>query len=74
MTAYRYPWQNGYVEIVIGNINKECLEHVIILNESIRIGVKTDSLRIHYWFEQNKEQGQVTVVKQWLSEMSITTT
>jgi hypothetical protein len=51
MTAYRYPWQNGYVEIVIGNINKECLEHVIILNESIRIGVKTDSLRIHYWFE-----------------------
>jgi transposase InsO family protein len=33
-TAYRSPWQNGYVERVIGSIKRECLDHVIILNEN----------------------------------------
>ncbi len=27
------PWQNGHVERVIGSIRRECLDHVIILNE-----------------------------------------
>lgn len=31
-SAYRCPWQNGYVERVIGTIRRECLDHVIILN------------------------------------------
>ena len=26
------PWQNGYVERLIGSIRRECLDHVIILN------------------------------------------
>ena len=26
------PWQNPYVERVIGSIRRECLDHVIILN------------------------------------------
>ncbi|MGE5681049.1 MAG: integrase core domain-containing protein [Bacillota bacterium] len=34
VTSYRSPWQNGYVERVIGSIKRECLDHVIILNES----------------------------------------
>jgi hypothetical protein len=34
VTAYRSPWQNGYVEQVIGSIKRECLDHVIILNEN----------------------------------------
>ncbi|MGQ0742104.1 MAG: integrase core domain-containing protein [Alphaproteobacteria bacterium] len=25
------PWQNGYVERVIGSIRRECLDHVLIL-------------------------------------------
>lgn len=33
-TAYRTPWQNGYVERIIGSIKRECLDHVIILNEN----------------------------------------
>ncbi|MBL7110183.1 MAG: DDE-type integrase/transposase/recombinase [Candidatus Marinimicrobia bacterium] len=33
-TAYRSPWQNGYVERVIGSIKRECLDHVIIMNET----------------------------------------
>ena len=32
-TAYRSPWQNAYVERVIGSIRRECLDHVIIMNE-----------------------------------------
>ena len=27
------PWQNPYVERVIGSIRRECLDHVIILND-----------------------------------------
>ena len=34
VTAYRSPWQNGYCERVIGSIKRECLDHLIILNES----------------------------------------
>jgi hypothetical protein len=34
VTAYRSPWQNSYVERVIGSIKRECLDHIIVLNES----------------------------------------
>jgi transposase InsO family protein len=27
------PWQNPYVERLIGSIRRECLDHVIVLNE-----------------------------------------
>lgn len=33
-TAPRSPWQNGYVERVIGSIRRECLDHVIVRNET----------------------------------------
>jgi len=32
-TAPRSPWQNAYVERVIGSIRRECLDHVIVRNE-----------------------------------------
>ena len=32
-TARRSPWQNPYVERVIGSIRRECLDHVIVLGE-----------------------------------------
>jgi transposase InsO family protein len=31
-TALRSPWQNAYVERVIGSIRRECLDHIIVLN------------------------------------------
>jgi len=31
LTAYRSPWQNPYVERIIGSIRRECLDHVIVL-------------------------------------------
>jgi transposase InsO family protein len=31
--APRSPWQNPYVERLIGTIRRECLDHVVVLNE-----------------------------------------
>jgi transposase InsO family protein len=33
-TAPRAPWQNAYAERVIGSIRRECLDHVIVVNET----------------------------------------
>ena len=33
LTAPRSPWQNPFVERVIGSIRRECLDHVIVLDE-----------------------------------------
>jgi len=30
---YRKPWQNPFAERIIGSIRRECLDHVIVLNE-----------------------------------------
>ncbi|HUE12926.1 MAG TPA: integrase core domain-containing protein [Planctomycetaceae bacterium] len=34
ITAPRSPWQNPYVERLIGSIRRECLDHVIVFNEA----------------------------------------
>jgi len=39
LSAPRSPWQRAYVERVIGTIRRECLDHVIVFNET--------SLRCH---------------------------
>jgi transposase InsO family protein len=33
ITAPRSPWQNAYVERVIGSIRRECLDHIVIFKE-----------------------------------------
>ena len=33
LSAPRSPWQQAYVERVIGTIWRECLDHVIVFNE-----------------------------------------
>jgi hypothetical protein len=33
LTAPHSPWQNPYCERIIGSVRRECLDHVIILNE-----------------------------------------
>jgi len=33
VTAPRSPWQNPFVERVIGSIKRECLDYVIVLND-----------------------------------------
>jgi putative transposase len=34
LTAPRSPWQNPYVELVIGSVRRECLNHIIAINEA----------------------------------------
>src|SRR5262245_53639904 len=33
LSAPRSPWQRAYVERVIGSIRRECLDHVIVLDQ-----------------------------------------
>jgi putative transposase len=33
VTAARSPWQNPYAERMIGSIRRECLDHLVVLNE-----------------------------------------
>ena len=33
LTTARSPWQNPYVERLIGSIRRDCLDHVVVLNE-----------------------------------------
>ena len=33
LTATRSPWQNPYVERLIGSIRRECVDHIIVFNE-----------------------------------------
>ena len=34
LTGPRSPWQSPYVERIIGSIRRECVDHVIIFNET----------------------------------------
>jgi hypothetical protein len=34
LTAPRSPWQSPYVEHLIGSLRRECLDHVVVMNES----------------------------------------
>jgi transposase InsO family protein len=33
-TAPRSPWQNGYVERLIGSIRRECFDHIVVMGEA----------------------------------------
>jgi putative transposase len=48
VTAPRSPWQNPYCERMIGTIRRECLNHVIILNERHLRRILTDFLSYYH--------------------------
>ncbi len=50
LTAPQSPWQNPYVERLIGSIRRECLEHVIVLNErSLQRMLRSYVDYYHHW-------------------------
>ncbi len=58
-SAPQSPWQNPYTERVIGSIRRECLNHIIILNENHLCRILKDyfqyynSCRTHQSLERN---------------------
>ena len=46
--APRSPWQNPYVERLIGSIRRECLDHVIVLHERHLRRLLTDYFRYYH--------------------------
>jgi hypothetical protein len=62
--SYRSPWQNGYVERVIGSIKRECLDHLIILNETHLRNVLSDyfsyynKYRTHLGINKDSPEGR----------------
>jgi putative transposase len=50
LSAPRSPWQNPYVERLIGTLRRECFDHVIVLNASHARRILTCYLRhYHRW-------------------------
>jgi len=64
VTVYRSPWQYGYVERVIGSIKRECLDHVIILDENPLQSILTDyfsyfnKYRTHLGINKDSPEGR----------------
>jgi len=50
LTASRSPWQNPLVERVIGSIRRECLDHMIILNENHMRRILASYLDYCHWY------------------------
>ncbi len=48
LTAPRSPWQNGYVERLIGSIRRECLDHIIVLNQAHLIRVLSEYFEYYH--------------------------
>src|ERR1035437_7867350 len=48
VTAPRSPWQNAYVERIIGSIRRECLDHIIIFNERHLRDVLSSYCKYHH--------------------------
>jgi transposase InsO family protein len=46
--APRSPWQNPYAERVIGSIRRECLDHIIVLNEDHLRRILTEYFAYHH--------------------------
>ncbi len=48
LTAPRSPWQNPYAERFIGSLRRECLDHVLFLNERHLHRIVSDYLEYHH--------------------------
>ena len=46
--APRSPWQNPFVERLVGSIRRECLDHVVIFNERHLRRVLSSYFRYHH--------------------------
>src|SRR5205823_974967 len=65
-TAPRSPWQNPYVERLIGTIRRECLDHMIVFGEAHlrrilgRYAAYYNETRIHRWTRMPHSTGRLS--------------
>jgi len=57
VTALRSPWQNPYVERLNGSIRRECLVHVIVLNETHLRRILTSYFAYYHEFRAHLSLG-----------------
>lgn len=55
LAAYRSPWQKGFVERLLGSFRRECLDHVIVLNETHLRRILQEY--VHYYNAQRTHLG-----------------
>ena len=48
ISAARSPWPHPYIERVIGSIRRDCLDHLIILNERHLRGILREYIEYHH--------------------------
>ena len=60
-TAPASPWQNGFAERLIGSIQRECVDHIIVLGESIcaescdpTLAITTTFEHIGHWIKMRQ--------------------
>jgi transposase InsO family protein len=58
VTARQSPWQNIYVERVIGSIRSECLNHIIVVNENHLRRVLSSYVRYYNQARTHQSLGQ----------------
>jgi transposase InsO family protein len=60
VTAARSPWQNPYAERLIGSLRRDCLDHVIVLDEAhlrrilAKYFVYYNGTRCHLWAARDR--------------------
>ena len=69
-TAPRSPWQNAYVERVIGSIRRECLDHVIVVNTEGLHRVLTDYIAYYLRSRTHLALGKDTPITRPVSPLS----
>ncbi|MCK4415307.1 MAG: integrase core domain-containing protein [Candidatus Eisenbacteria sp.] len=55
--ASRSPWQNPYVERLVGSIRRECLDHTIVLSERHLKRILTDYFRYYHRWRTHQSLG-----------------
>jgi hypothetical protein len=57
ITAPQSPWQNPFVERLIGSIRRDCFDHVIVLNESHLSRILSSWAERHIWTDRSQLPG-----------------
>src|ERR1700684_892317 len=57
ISGFQSPWQNAYVERLIGSIRRECLDHVVVLSHGhLRRLLKSYMGYYHLWLPKTQSE------------------